>query len=533
MFCTKCGTQNPEGAGFCVKCGAKLVADNPGPEKVAPPPSNAAGSAQPVNAPNAADNSGQQTPPQSADQTAPPVQQWSAQPQQPYAVQQAPVKKKSKVPFIAIGAIVLVIAAVLFVVFGSRDNVDYVASVKAFQPFADSLDISYSYGEVLDKYISDAKWESHKTDTGADVEISGTLSGTERVISITVNMEKIPDNPDMSMSSLKSVTIDGETIPDKDEASTIIAMLFAAYDEGYSDFAEIADTLASEDDQDGVNIIGDTIEVNQTDTHYDDTWGNVEVTVKYVDFVDKLSMGILGYDSPDEDFVYLRAFISLKNIDTKTASLLCSERIIYDNTYTYSLHTFEGSPYDIKPLSSDQECTLIFEVPKEAMESDKSLVLTLRDDSNEEQTLLFTIRDGGTPSKSKPSTSSSTTTPESAFEPASVGYATVQEYLNDPEVRQEVDAAIAEAATDEMQLSIEATDDTLFYIFEFDSAALFDADLNAVTRELEDGLQSQADTFVGIAQDISDVVDVDNAKVVVIYKISTGNELCRREYSAY
>ena len=84
-----------------------------------------------------------------------------------------------------------------------------------------------------------------------------------------------------------------------------------------------------------------------------------------------------------------------------------------------------------------------------------------------------------------------------------------------------------------MQLSIDASDDTLFYIFEFNAADLFDADLNAVTRELEDGLQSQSDTFVGIAQGISDVVDVDNVKVVVIYKLSTGNELYRREFSAY
>lgn len=525
MFCTKCGTQNPEGAGFCVKCGAKLVADNPGSEKVAAPTSNAASSAQPISAPDAADNSGQQAPPQPTNQTSPPVQQWSAQPQQPYAAaQQAPIKKKSKAPFIAIGAIILVVAAVLFMVFGSRDNIDYVASVKAFQPLADSLDISYSYGEVLDKYISDAKWVSHKTETGADVEISGTLSGTEMAVTVVVNLEALPNRSDVSIYSLKYITIDRDTFLDTDEAGEFIAMIFLAYDEGYSDFAELADTLTSEDDQDGVNIIGDTIEVNQTDTHYDDTWGNVEVTVKYVDFVDKLSMGILGYDSPDEDFVYLRAFMSLKNIDTKTASLLCSERIIYDNTYTYSLHTFEGSPYDIKPLSSDQECTLIFEIPKEAMESDKSLVLKLRDDSNEEQTLLFTIRDGATSSKAQPSTSSSIDTTEG-------NYATVREFLNDPDVRSEIDAMIAEEG--DMQISVDASDDTLFYIFEFDAASLFDADLNAVTRELEDGLQSQSDTFVGIAQDISEVVDVTNVKVVVIYKLSTGNELYRKEFSAY
>ncbi|MDE6731551.1 MAG: zinc-ribbon domain-containing protein, partial [Oscillospiraceae bacterium] len=29
MFCTKCGTQNPDGAAFCVKCGTQLAASAP------------------------------------------------------------------------------------------------------------------------------------------------------------------------------------------------------------------------------------------------------------------------------------------------------------------------------------------------------------------------------------------------------------------------------------------------------------------------------------------------------------------------
>lgn len=531
MFCTKCGTQNPEDAGFCVKCGTKLVTDNPGPETASSIQSNAAGSAQPVSAPGSIANSDQQASSQ-ADRPAPPVQQWSAQPQQPYAVQQAPIKKKPKTPFIAIGAIVLVIAAVLFVVFGMGDKIDYVASVKAFQPFADSLDISYSYGEVLDKYIPHAKWETQKTDTGADVKISGTLAGTEADISVVINMEKIPDSSNLYMYSQKSITIDGETVTDEDEVAGVMLVLFTAYGEGISDFSELQNALMG-NEQEEVNSLGDIIEINQTDTHYDDMFGDIEVTVKYIDFVDKLSQGVLGYDYPGEDCVYLRAFVSLKNVDTEVAGLYCGLTIIYDGTYTYDYYTFEGSFYDMQPLSSAQECTFIFEVPKTVMESDKSLVLKIGEDKSNEQSISFTIRGETPPLKNQPSTTSSAAAPETASEPVSVNFATVQEYLNDPEVRREVDATIAETNTDEMQLSVEATDDTLFYIFEFDGAALFDANLNAVTRELEDGLQSQADVFVGIAQDISSIVDVDNVKVVVIYKISTGNELCRGEFSAY
>lgn len=39
MFCTKCGTQNPDGAAFCVKCGTQLAASVPAASQPeAPPP---------------------------------------------------------------------------------------------------------------------------------------------------------------------------------------------------------------------------------------------------------------------------------------------------------------------------------------------------------------------------------------------------------------------------------------------------------------------------------------------------------------
>ena len=388
MFCTKCGTQNPEGAGFCVKCGAKLIADNPVPETAPPTQPNVAGSARPVSAPNTADTSGQQTPPQSSDQTAPP----SAQPQKPYTVQQAPVKKKSKAPFIAIGAIVLVIAAVLFAVFNWIGGTDYVATVKAFSPFADDYELPYTYGEVLDKYISNAKWESHETKSGTYVEVSGKGSGTDRELLFEIEVSDIPDNNDQVWISPHSMMVDGEKSSSQDETGAVLLLLFMAYDENCKDFAEITDTFLSEDTSDGVNTIGDTIEVNQTDAYYDDTSGDIEVTVRYIDFVDQLSQGTY----PDEDCVYLRVFVSLKNVGTKVASLPLAITIIFDDTYTYGTCGIEGTSYDIQPLSSRQECTLLFEVPKTVMESDKSLVLKLGEDNDKEQSISFIIRDGAT-----------------------------------------------------------------------------------------------------------------------------------------
>ena len=71
MFCTNCGKENPDGAAFCVDCGASLagaagsMAAQPAAEPVAPSPAPAAA------APSAAPQPQPQTPPQPASQSQP------------------------------------------------------------------------------------------------------------------------------------------------------------------------------------------------------------------------------------------------------------------------------------------------------------------------------------------------------------------------------------------------------------------------------------------------------------------------------
>lgn len=53
MFCTSCGTENPEAAKFCFKCGAPTVTDKPptGPSPTAPSPSVDSGAPVPSEEP--------------------------------------------------------------------------------------------------------------------------------------------------------------------------------------------------------------------------------------------------------------------------------------------------------------------------------------------------------------------------------------------------------------------------------------------------------------------------------------------------
>lgn len=110
MFCTKCGTQNPDGAGYCVKCGTKLVVDGQAPQTSQPSHATPRSPAQ-------------QTPLQSAE-TLPIPQQYI--PQQ-YPVSPMPQKKKSKGPFIVLGVVggmaaLFILVIIIGILAGSQDE---------------------------------------------------------------------------------------------------------------------------------------------------------------------------------------------------------------------------------------------------------------------------------------------------------------------------------------------------------------------------------------------------------------------------
>ena len=225
MFCPKCGAKAIDGAGFCQKCGAKLIVDAPAAQPVVESPANS-------------------------------KKQSGATPKD------APVKKKSKKLPIIISVAVLVVLAVIFIAMNWEGKADYEATVRAHAPFANSQGLPYTYGEVFDKYIPDAKWEVRESDDAAHIDIIGKSKGTDAEVVISIKVSLDANTPDLASISPESVSVSGDKSPTKDEAVRFLLAMFVAYDEGDKDLSDFSRRL----DEVGLTMQGD---VSLTETFTD------------------------------------------------------------------------------------------------------------------------------------------------------------------------------------------------------------------------------------------------------------------------
>lgn len=137
------------------------------------------------------------------------------------------------------------------------------------------------------------------------------------------------------------------------------------------------------------------IMINETQS-YDNEFGNIQVTLKYVEFVDKVENTLTGdYLYPDKDNVFLWAAITVENIGTVEGSLITAwNTLIYDNTYEFTnYYTVGDSLKNISPLTSPTDGAIIFMVPSAVAESDGTLVLNINDAAGE-PIISYTIRNG-------------------------------------------------------------------------------------------------------------------------------------------
>lgn len=248
MYCYKCGSEVPDGSRFCQKCGAKLT--NGDIEQQA-----------------------------SASTSAEPVQQiW------PNAVTaDTPEKKKSGKLLIGLGVavvvmvLVIVITSVAIIALKWNGKVDYVATVGAHTPFADSQGLPYTYEEVVDKYISSPKWEVCESDDMHYVDISGEIKDTDRELTITIEVTLDPDDPDIAKIRPDSVVLDDiKTLTENDAIEFLLAM-FGAYDEGYDDLTELMSLIEMLESLESA-MLSETY-ANETEGlsfSYPDLWEEVE-----------------------------------------------------------------------------------------------------------------------------------------------------------------------------------------------------------------------------------------------------------------
>lgn len=230
MYCHNCGQQLPDHALFCPACGTKAAWKEEHPEHSEPSTPVASASV-----PVASDTPIPENVPPAA--VPPPVFGTPGSPE--------PVKKKTK-RRIKIGVLsalaVAVVAVGLFVVL-NWSSVDYVASVKAFQPFYYSQGLPYTYGEVLDAYLLDAEWIAvkEKKDSGllATVEVSGTAKGLEEEVKLSVQMAPNPEDPNGALYTPESASLGEETFSSTEETTEFLYWLFVAYDQQVEDLSTV------------------------------------------------------------------------------------------------------------------------------------------------------------------------------------------------------------------------------------------------------------------------------------------------------
>lgn len=223
MFCAQCGTELPDGAKFCPKCGAKLIGDDMQQQAAA----------------STFAESMQQMQQQSQDITV-----------------NTPKKKKSGKLWIGLGAAVIVIIAAIIIALNWNGKIDYIATVSAHTPFADSQGLPYTYGEVLNKYISSPEWVVRESDDVHYVDISGEIKGMDNELLITIEVTQDPNDPDIAIMTPESVTLDDIKSSTENEAVTFLLNMFFAYDEGYSDLSLLQAELDETDEAISDETIG-------------------------------------------------------------------------------------------------------------------------------------------------------------------------------------------------------------------------------------------------------------------------------------
>lgn len=206
MYCTRCGRELPNGALFCPACGAKSVTSE----------HDAPGAVSAVSVKNG-----------SSTKPSP-----SGQPSVPAGAPAPKASSKNKAIIGVISALVVVVAVAAVLVALNWNSVDYVAFVKAHQPFT-SQDIPYTYGEVLDKYIEGAEWKSTKGEKGSDllatVEVSGTAKGLEQECQISIQISPNPEDPDGIMFQPQSATVGDSEFSGDSEMAEFLYPWFLAY----------------------------------------------------------------------------------------------------------------------------------------------------------------------------------------------------------------------------------------------------------------------------------------------------------------
>jgi hypothetical protein len=279
--------------------------------------------------------------------------------------------RKSKINIIeTLVGVVLLVFAISFG-FGLIGGDQYVRIVKSgtLEAYPQK-----TVGKAFDDFLSNPRWESGLSDEGERfVNVRGEVLYIDEEVELAVQFIIDKDNKTFSYnaSEINGVPQNNlvfwnllETIYNADPASTV--------------------SSSREASRSNSNTASNSrrIVVGETQSFDVNGFGNLEVTLDYVEFIDRIKHPPLGnYNIPDsfpyEGSIFLRATLTLRNIGTKRTDLVAAwNKIVYDGTFEFMYHTADDNLLsDINPLTPPTTGAIVFMVPKSVAESDKSLVL--------------------------------------------------------------------------------------------------------------------------------------------------------------
>jgi len=214
MFCPKCGTQVMDDTNFCPKCGA-AVASYSG---------------------RAADASS----PQSQNTGQPAAQPFYARSQ----ASAAPPAARRKLAVQEITALVIVALMIIGLIAGEkeqRDQIDYVATVKAFPLFNEGYGFSCTCEEVFDSYIDSVQWSERESGETHYITASGIAKWSGYPIEITLTAKKDSTDDEAVRITLEPMKIDGDGYS-QEMTNSVMYVLFYARDKNY-DYTKIPNLL--------------------------------------------------------------------------------------------------------------------------------------------------------------------------------------------------------------------------------------------------------------------------------------------------
>lgn len=106
---------------------------------------------------------------------------------------------------------------------------------------------------------------------------------------------------------------------------------------------------------------------------------------------------------------------------------------------------------------------------------------------------------------------------------------TVQDYLNRPDVKKQLDTARTQIESMGMKLDIKGEDNKLIYAYTYGTQI---DDAEAAKAALEQAIKSEDATFKATAQELKKVGKVNDPVVVIKYLNADGSEIFSKEYMA-